>query len=143
MAYQNEITFDVRYCETDRMGIVHHSRYYPWFEMGRCAFMAHTGFSYAQMEEDGLMVPVTQSGARYHEGAKFGDKIILKTNLVKLGGARCQFSYHVIRQSDGVLLVEGFTEHAFVDRDFRPMNAKKKQPDIWYALEKLLDKAEA
>ena len=143
MAYQNEIVFDVRYCETDRMGIVHHSRYYPWFEMGRCAFMEEAGFPYAKMEQSGLLVPLTQSHARYHEGAKFGDKILLKTSLSKLGGARCQFSYLVYRQSDGVLLTEGYTEHAFVDENFHPINAKKKYADMWMALNNLLDQAEA
>ena len=139
MAYENKISFDVRYSETDRMGIVHHSRYYPWFEMGRCAFMAHTGISYADMEKKNLLVPLTQSGAKYYEGAEFGDNVTVVTTLSQLGVVRCTFSYRVFRNGDQKLLAEGFTKHAFVMGDMKPINAKKKFPEIWQALEALLD----
>lgn len=139
MAYENRISFDVRYSETDRMGIVHHSRYYPWFEMGRCAFMDHTGISYAEMEKRDLQVPLTQSGAKYFEGAKFGDTVTVATKLSELGVVRCTFKYRVYRSSDQKLLAEGFTKHAFVDGNLKPINAKKKFPEIWQSLKELLD----
>jgi len=139
MAYENRISFDVRYSETDRMGIVHHSRYYPWFEIGRCAFMERTGVSYAEMEKQKLQVPLTQSGAKYYEGAKFGDTVTVATTLSDLGVVRVTFSYRVFRNSDQKLLAEGFTKHAFVDDQLKPINAKKKFPDIWQSLKALMD----
>lgn len=54
MAFVSETHLTVRYAETDMMGIVHHSRYYPWFEVARTDFIKKIGMSYTEMEKMGI-----------------------------------------------------------------------------------------
>jgi acyl-CoA thioester hydrolase len=58
--YINETKIKVRYVETDQMGVVHHSKYYPWFEVARGEYITRMGMTYKQMEEEGIMMPVLE-----------------------------------------------------------------------------------
>jgi len=57
-----ETFLTVRYSETDRMGIVHHSRYYPWFEIARSDFIKQIGIKYSELEEKGILMPLVETG---------------------------------------------------------------------------------
>lgn len=139
MQYTTEIK--VRYAETDQMGIVHHSRYFPWFEVARTEFLEEYGIQYGELEKQGVMFPLIKAQAEYHQGAKYGDTVLVKVQMKELRIVRCQLIYEVIRKADGALLVTGLTEHAFVDSaTFQPINLKKKQPMVWRQLEKALEK---
>ncbi len=140
MPYTAEVRFPVRYSETDMMGIVHHSRYYPWFEAARCKFSADIGVTFDKMNELGFTTPVTETGARYFHGATFGDEVTVKCRLTALSPARCTFEFEVYRDSDNTLLTTGFTKHGFVNLELRPINLKKTFPDVWKALENSLTK---
>ena len=61
---------EVRYCETDRMGVVHHSRYFPWFEVGRTEFFKQSGTSYDQIEQMGVLLPLVDCYGKFIQGAK-------------------------------------------------------------------------
>ena len=65
----------VSYYETDQMGIVHHSNYIRWFEDARVDFLEKVGFSYAKMEEIGIMIVVLGASCDYKVSARFGDTI--------------------------------------------------------------------
>ncbi len=121
----------VRYAETDMMGIVHHSRYYPWFEQARTEFIKQTGMKYSDLEKMGILLPVTETGARYLKGLTYEDEAAIETRMVKLSAARCEFEYRVYRMPERELCVTGRTAHGFVDAEFKPMNMKKKFPEIW------------
>lgn len=125
----------VRYAETDRMGIVHHSRYYPWFEVARTDFIKEFGGSYSKMEEAGILMPLTESHARYFGGLTYEDEAVVLCRLAEMGVAKCRFEYEVYRKSDNKLMTTGYTKHGFVDKNFVPVNLKKKAYDMW----KLLD----
>lgn len=124
----------VRYCETDQMGVVHHSRYFPWFEAGRTDFIRQLGLSYRELEEIGLLLPLTKAAAKYITGAKYEDKLEIETQLTSLSMVRMTFSYRVVRCEDVRLLATGSTVHAAVDRSFCPINLKKKYPQLWQQL---------
>lgn len=124
----------VRYSETDKMGIVHHSRYYPWFEIARCDFLRECGLSYRELEEEGLMIPLIESGAKYKQGLCFDDEIMVLCRLKSLGVVRCTFEYEVIRLSDNVVTTTGITSHAFCDETLKPINLKKKFPKYYEIL---------
>jgi len=64
----------VSYYETDQMGIVHHSNYIRWFEDARVDFLEKVGFSYAKMEEIGIMIVVLGASCDYKVYARFGEK---------------------------------------------------------------------
>lgn len=135
--YTNKSKIKVRYVETDKMGIVHHSNYYAWFEVGRGDFIEDSGISYDNIEKQGIMLPVLESGCKYIEGAKYNDELIIETTIKELNGAKIIFSYNVIRESDKKILAKGNTTHAFVNNDFRIINIKKKNPVLWDKLTKL------
>ena len=60
-----EATLRVRYAETDAMGIVYHSNYIIWFEVGRGEYMRQQGGDYAHFEAQGYYLPVIEVRARY------------------------------------------------------------------------------
>ena len=88
MAYVSKTYLTVRYAETDMMGIVHHSRYYPWFEVARTDFIKKTGMRYSDMEKMGIMIPLTKTGAKYIYGLKYEDEVVVTCRMSKLTVAR-------------------------------------------------------
>ncbi len=131
-AFASKTYLTVRYAETDMMGIVHHSRYYPWFEMGRTDFIKQTGISYIYMEKTlGILLPLTETHAKYIRGLKYEDEVMIETRISALGAAKISFAYRVFLLPDMILSAEGSTVHGFVNTDFKPINMKKKFPELW------------
>jgi len=128
MNYMTKSQIRVRYAETDAMGIVHHSRYYPWFEIARDEYVKSLGFKYSQMEKEGLCLPLIETGAKYKEGARYDDELTVTCKLTKMTYVRCTFTYEVIRNYDNKVLTVGKTSHAFCDLQLNPINLKKKFP---------------
>ena len=125
-----EVKIRVRYKETDQMGVVHHTNYYTWFEVARTEFMRNTGMNYRQMEENGVMLPLLETHCYYLQGARYDDLVTVRTCVSKYVGIRVTMDYEVIRDEDGALLARGSTVHAFTDINLRPLNIKKKYPEI-------------
>ena len=128
---------DVRYCETDRMGVVHHSRYFPWFEVGRTEFFKQTGLSYDAIEKQGILLPLVDCYCKFIQGAVYGDAIIITVSIESLGVAKCKFAYQILRAEDEALLATGYTTHGFTTPDFKPVNLKKKYPELYQLLDEL------
>lgn len=137
--YFYDTPIKVRYKETDQMGIVHHSNYYPWFEEGRTDFLDSLGRSYGQMEKDGLLLPLLESHCVYKKPARYEDRLIIRTYVKEIKGVRITFGYKVLKQDDRVLLAEGYTMHAFVNKDMKPINIKKFDKSLYDLLAKCLD----
>jgi acyl-CoA thioester hydrolase len=135
--YTNRTKLKVRYVETDKMGIVHHSNYYAWFEVGRGEFILESGMSYRELEENGIMMPLRETYCKYIKGAKYEDNIIIETFIKELTPVKVIFNYNVIREEDGKLLAKGATTQVFVNNDFKIINLKRKYPDVWERMHKL------
>lgn len=116
----HETEIRVRYAETDKMGIVHHSNYLIWFEAGRSDLCRARGFSYKEMEErdDALMV-VAESYVRYKSPAYYEDLLNVRTRVAEIRSRSIRFIYEIIRPEDGVLVAEGETLHLVTDGDKR------------------------
>lgn len=113
-------TTRVRYPETDRMGVAHHSHFPVWFELGRTEWMRVIGCPYGEMEDqDGVYFPVVDLGVRYLRPARYDQLLEIETRLVSSEGVRVRFEY-VLRDEDGSILATGHTVHASVDRDGKP-----------------------
>lgn len=130
---------NVRYAETDKMGIVHHSVYPIWFEVARTDFGKEAGFRYSDLEQKGIYTPLVELGVKYHKPADYDDELEIRTRISKLTPARVVFNYEVYNLKDNSLLSEGFTTHAIVGNNFRPMNLKKVHPDIWELMLKSIE----
>lgn len=127
-----------RYGETDQMGIVYHPNYYIYFEMGRTEYLREAvGISYKEMEELGVMLPLTETHCKYRIPAKYDDEILVRTTIKEMTVARIAFSYKLFRTADEILLAEGETVHAFVSISGKPINMKKHSSNLYSALYEL------
>lgn len=91
-----ETRFRVRYAETDASGIVHHSAYLPWLEMGRVEWLREAGASYRQLEAEGYSLPLTELHLRYVAAARFDDALIVRTALADLRSRSLRFIYEIV-----------------------------------------------
>lgn len=121
----------VRYAETDQMGVVYHSNYLIWFEIGRTDWLRETGVTYRDMEAGGIQLPVIEAHCEYRQGARYDDEIEIRTQAKKLSPVRVQFEYEAIRRADGVLLATGRTVHATIDRDGRPVRMPDRVKELF------------
>jgi len=122
-----EVAIRVRYAETDRMGIVYHSNFVIWFEVGRVELLRQLGFQYSEMEQhDNCHIPVVDLRVRFKAPAQYDDEIVVRTELKNVRSSLLHFSYEVFRQSDRALLATGETMHIIVDDKFdrRPLPEK-------------------
>ena len=116
----SELEIRVRYAETDQMGVAHHASYLVWFEAGRTEFIRSRGRSYAQIEADGWLLVVVEARCRYLRPARYDDVLTVRTRLGTIGPATLAFDYEVVRKADGMVVAQGTTVHAAVDRTGRP-----------------------
>ncbi|NER11049.1 acyl-CoA thioester hydrolase [Muriicola jejuensis] len=114
MGYQNRFSFRVRYGETDQMGVVYHGNYAQYLEMGRVEWLRSLGFSYKQMEKDGIMLPVISLEIQFRKSATYDDLLTVVTELTKPPVVKIEFDYE-IRNEQNELLVTAHTVLAFMD----------------------------
>ncbi|MFA5524281.1 MAG: thioesterase family protein [Tissierellales bacterium] len=138
----NETIIRARYAETDQMGVIYHANYFTWFEIGRTEFFRQLSMDYRELEEKNILLPVIDLGCKYIQSAKYDDEIIIRTRLINLKGVRLEFRYEIIRKIDNLLLAKGYTKHAFVTKELRPVNFRKKMPQVWDLLNLSIDSEE-
>lgn len=127
----NEISFRVRYSETDQMGVVYHGNYPQYLELGRVEWLRSLGISYKEMEKSGIMLPVISLGVNYKKSALYDDLITVKTQLKKTPLVKIEFDYEISNEA-GEILATANTILAFIDmKTNRPI----KCPD--YILDKI------
>lgn len=114
--YTTEIR--VRYGETDKMGVAHHSSYLLWFELGRTGLLREVGFAYRDLEASGMMLPVMEYNCRFFRGAEYDDAVVVETAVTELRSRTVTFHYRVSRGEEK--LVEGWTRHLCVTDGNRP-----------------------
>jgi acyl-CoA thioester hydrolase len=111
-----ETKLRVRYAETDKMGVVYHSNFVIWFEVGRVELLRQLGFQYSEMEQkDNCHIPVVDLRVRYKSPAQYDDEIVVRTQIKNVRSSLLHFSYEVFRESDRTLLATGETMHIIVD----------------------------
>ncbi len=70
---------EARYAETDKMGVIYHGNYATWFEVARLDYISKLGFSYADMEKQGIISPVTDLNVNYKKSIFYPEKVKVKT----------------------------------------------------------------
>jgi len=111
------ITIVPRYAETDKTGVVHHSVYPVWFEMGRTELLRANGIAYRDLERAGISFVVAQLSIKYRRPAMYDEKLQLETLCSEITAGKIEHSYRLTRSSDGVLLAEGTTVLAHVNAE--------------------------
>jgi acyl-CoA thioester hydrolase len=127
---------EVRYAETDQMGVVYHANYLVWMEVGRTTLVQDLGFNYAEMERDGIISPVMDIQISYKKPLRYGEKAIVKTWIDEYDGLRVSYGYEIFTM-DGELAVTAVSKHVCVKKEnFRPVIIRKLYPDWHNAYEK-------
>jgi acyl-CoA thioester hydrolase len=119
---------NVRYAETDQMGVVYYANYMVWFEVGRVAWCRTKGFQYRDMEaQHGRYLMVAEAKCRYMAPAFFEDDILIRTAVGKSTDRVIRFEYEIRNKMTGQLLARGETVHVVTDTECRPA----RLPDIY------------
>jgi acyl-CoA thioester hydrolase len=109
----------VPYADTDQMNMVYHANYLVYFEMARTELLRAYGLPYARLESLGVLLPVIEAHCAYRQPARYDDMLTVQTVPEITGGVRFRMRYALLRDTD--LLVTGYTDHACVGRDGRPL----------------------
>ncbi len=121
----------VRFCDTDLMGIVHHAKYFEYFEAGRVEYMHRRGFGYLDCVNRGIHLPVVETSARYRKTVRFDQRIVVDTALTEVTRVTARFTYRLLRESlSGELVAEGATLLACVGDDHAPKRIPEDIADM-------------
>ena len=126
--HHHEITIVPRYNETDQGGVVHHSVYPVYFEMGRTELLRANNVNYKDMEKAGVFFVIVELHIKYRQPAEYDSKLRLITTCTKVTGSRVEHTYRLERNCDGMLLVEGKSVLACVDSKGR----LRRMPEFMY-----------
>jgi acyl-CoA thioester hydrolase len=118
----HDVEFRVRYAETDQMGVVYHTNYLVWCEVGRTDFIRSRGMSYADMERAGIGLAVSELSARFHAAARYDNMIRVRTTLAEARSRRVVFDYMITNADTGERLVTARTALIAVDPTGRPVS---------------------
>ncbi len=109
----------VRYAETDMMGIVYHGSYLPWLEIGRTELLKANGIPYRDLEAQGFFLPVLEVNVKYHRSARYDDTVTILTRMAEKPSVRINLAYELRR--GGELIATASTQHVFIDKSGRPV----------------------
>ena len=101
--YSTSMEFRVKYGETDRMGYAYYGNYAQYFEVARVEALRELGFTYKQLEDDGILLPVRHYNVDYLKPAYYDDVITVKTYIKESPSARITFEYEVFNADDEVI----------------------------------------
>jgi acyl-CoA thioester hydrolase len=133
----HDTTLRVRYAETDQMGVVYHSNYLIWFEVGRVELMRAMGFEYKIMEtEDDCHIVVAEAHCHYEKPARYDEVLRVRTRIAEWRNRIVRFSYEIFRDGDAggkaaaTLLATGYTTHVICGSNGRPKALPHKYRDV-------------
>ena len=109
---EDKLKIKVRYSETDQMSFVYHGNYVKYFEMGRISWLRKLGFSYKEMEKQGILLPVIELKINFRNSAQFDDELVLITKLVKKPSYTIEFDYKILKNDNVITL--GYTKLIFI-----------------------------
>lgn len=124
---KSETSVRVRYGETDQMGFVYYGVYAQYYEVGRVEAMRSLGFSYKEMEEAGVLMPVINLNIHYKKPAKYDDEVRIVTTVKEMPSVRITFHYECFNQHND-LLNHGTVTLVFIDKE----KNKPMQPPQWF-----------
>jgi acyl-CoA thioester hydrolase len=139
---KNAVEIEPRYSDTDQMGVIYHGNYFSYFEIARTNLFEVLGYSYRQIEDEGIILPVTEANCRYKKAIKYGEKILVEAEVDFIKRVTIGFNYTIYRKSDKEVLATGYTHHGFVSKDLKPVRFKDFNPDFQNILKQLKNKNE-
>jgi acyl-CoA thioester hydrolase len=131
----HRVEIRVRYAETDQMGVVYHSNYLVWCEIGRTELMRSLGASYAELERQGTRLAVSEASLRYHASARYDDRVVVETRVAEVRSRLVTFEYRVQRRDGAELtrLVSASTSLIALDQTGRPRSIPRDLIETFHA----------
>jgi len=145
----NPISFRVRYQETDQMGVVYHANYLNWFEIGRTEMLRELGFTYRELEDGGVFLPVTSADLQFKSPARYDDLVVVLARLTNFAALRVVFEYEIRKLpkeasgilnnlsdilEQGELLVTGSTSHVWLNKEWKPTRLDRALPELYQGI---------
>jgi acyl-CoA thioester hydrolase len=128
------IPIQLRYGDTDQMGVVYHANYFPFFELGRLDLLKQYGHSYHEIEASGLLFPIRDVQCTYLKSLIIGKDYRVKTKIHYYTKVKIQFQHEIIDSND-VLHATGYTTIVCVDREtFKLKKIDQKIPGLYQSL---------
>lgn len=127
-----EARIRVRFAETDQMGIVYHSNYLIWMEVGRVEYCRAAGIRYRDLEaDDGILLTVAEANCRFISPARYDEEVVVRTAIARAHPRMVAFGYEIVSADTERNLAEGYTKHIFCGRDLRPCRLPEKYHSIF------------
>jgi acyl-CoA thioester hydrolase len=104
------------------MGVVYYGNYFVWMEIGRTELLRGMGLPYAELEKQGIMLPVAKAFAKYIAPSYYDDEISVHSTVTRFTASRIRVDYRIMRDAvpEGAQIVcVGYTEHAFISKETR------------------------
>jgi len=117
MSFVHKTLLRPRYADTDQMGIIHHAKYFEYFEIARTELLRSLGLPYSELECEGYLLPLLDCYAKYIKPIKYDQLIRIETKLENFQGARIHLSYKIFSEETNELLAEGFSKHSWVKKE--------------------------
>ncbi len=108
----------VRYAETDQMGVVYYGNYLTYLESARTGLLREEGYPYSDLEQKGLLLPVTECKIQYKGSARYDEEVSVETTLAYVKNASVKFNYRVLNK-DNKEIASAYTIHPFVNREWK------------------------
>ncbi|ARJ51798.1 1,4-dihydroxy-2-naphthoyl-CoA hydrolase MenI [Staphylococcus lutrae] len=122
-----------RYQETDQMGIIYHGNYAIWFEVARTDYIHKLGLDYVEMEQAGVVSPVTELNINYKKSVTYPETVTVKTWVSRFSRLRSRYQYEVYNEQ-GELVTSGYTDNVLITKDTgKPVRLDKVFPK-WYTI---------
>lgn len=106
----------VRYAETDQMGYVYYGNYATYYEVGRVEALRSVGYSYREMEESGVMMPVLENHSKFILPGRYDENLTIRTSIKEMPGVRIRFQYEIFNEKEKLIHV-GETLLTFLKTD--------------------------
>lgn len=124
---------EVRYNETDQMGVVYHANYLVWLELGRTSFLKDLGFSYSELEKGELIFPVREINIKYLEACRYGETIIVETSVKEFSSIKTLYQ-HTIKNTNNEIKAKATSLVVCVTKkNFRITKLEKHAKEVYDA----------
>lgn len=121
----------VQYHETDRMGIMHNSNYYRWFEEARIDYMDQTKYPLKVIEEMGIFLPVAESSAEFLSPAEFAEDFYVVSEMVHFTGYKMTINFKIINANSRSVCTTGRIKYGVISKDGKPILLQRQFPEVY------------
>lgn len=105
----------IYYEDTDCGGVVYYANYLKYFERARTEYLELRGYSVAALMEQGTIFVVVHAEVDYCSPGRYGDTLVVETNVGDVTRAALIFSHIVREKVSGRVVVKGAARLAATD----------------------------